>query len=830
MRTENDYTETDLGNISPNPRGEYDEKASYEYLDLISYQGGSYLCLAEPKTIVSGIAPKAGQNTEVWQMIALPGDLTSEYIAMHDDIVVKAKQAEASRLAAELAQQTTEAARADVQQLHADAVRATEEAENSRDTAGGYAAAAEQSRKAAKESEDNAHAQVTGFDSYVAEKTTQATQDIESARQTAVSAVTSQQDTSVQAVAAEGKKYIDAIKADAETVANDRQAVEEAAQTVVTQAQEVAQNTQTVATNTESTTKSAQSAQTSAENAAKSAKGVQDAVNQITTNTKDISDLETDVQNAEDVLAGKISKFYATNNGENHLADSDDGKIADMMVYGKSEQKKYRGYQLLEHNTSEYNFTATTSYYGLVNNASENIKSGAYYLRKLENTPTVLITFLDASKKMVKQEYLTDGSEKRIVFETDVAYVKYIIQNLTAGTDYKGTVKLILASTSGADYEPYVGGQLSPSPDYPQEIKSVVNPTIKVRGKNLFDQAKVFKNIDIAVRDIIGLDCRNIVGQKSQRRYYLIECKPNTKYHITFVNPTDNIFIGIADKNYIGIENITVFESFTSKIFTTSNDANFIVLNADVTSDICLSTDDGNYEPYTEQSIQLPITINAIPVSSGGNVTINGQQYISDYVDVERGKLVRMVGVADQDTFEISKWESTGSIVIFSKISNVGTGDAIVTISSKFTADWSAGDEIHHFTQLTGQTLVMVLPKTITTVEQGEEIRAKGFKFYYILVTPIEIDLTEEEITAFKALATYYPVTNVSVNSEQLDGYTVFNYPISMANGWNYVKQQLNDNRDYIYDMDSRTQDIDTQAAEAYINSEYAVALTELEV
>ena len=58
---------------------------------------------------------------------------------------------------------------------------------------------------------------------------------------------------------------------------------------------------------------------------------------------------------------------------------------------------------------------------------------------------------------------------------------------------------------------------------------------------------------------------------------------------------------------------------------------------------------------------------------------------------------------------------------------------------------------------------------------------------------------------------------------EQLDGYTVFNYPISMANGWNYVKKQLNDNRDYIYDMD-------IQSAEAYVNSEYAVALTELEV
>lgn len=417
--------------------------------------------------------------------------------------------------------------------------------------------------------------------------------------------------------------------------------------------------------------------------------------------------------------SSKISKFYATNNGENHLVDSDDGKIADMMVYGKSEQKKYQGYQLLEHNTSEYNFTATTSYHGLVNDASENIKSGAYYLRKLGNTPTVLITFLNASKKMVKQEYLTDGSEKRIVFETDVAYVKYIIQNLIAGTDYKGTVKLILASTSGADYEPYVGGVPSPNPDYPQEIKSVVNPTVKVTNED-------------------GLKVQSV---------------------------------------------------------TLNN-----------------------------------ITLNAIPVSSGGNVTIDGQQYVADYVDVERGKLVRMVGVTDQDTFFTSKWSSTGSIVIYSQLSNVRNKNAIVTISSKLLSNWSAGDEIHHFTQPIGQTLVIVLPKTITTVEQGEEIRAKGFKFYYILVTPIEIDLTEEENAALKELATYYPVTNIRVSSEQLDGYAVFNYPISMANGWNYVKQQLNDNRDYIYDMDSRTQDIDTQAAEAYVNSEYAVALTELEV
>ena len=42
MNTENNYIETDLGNVALNPRGEYDSSAAYEYLDAVSYQGGSY--------------------------------------------------------------------------------------------------------------------------------------------------------------------------------------------------------------------------------------------------------------------------------------------------------------------------------------------------------------------------------------------------------------------------------------------------------------------------------------------------------------------------------------------------------------------------------------------------------------------------------------------------------------------------------------------------------------------------------------------------------------------------------------------------------------------
>lgn len=206
--TENNYQETDLGNVSLNPRGEYDPGASYEYLDTVSYQGGSYTCLAELGTTITGIAPDPGRNTDAWQMLTLPGDLKPEYIAMHDDMVNHARQAESSRLAAELAQQAAEDAQADIQQLHTDTRQAATEAGQSRDSAAGYAQSADASRKAAAESEQNINAQVTDFDTKVSESVTQAQEEIVTTRQQAIRAVASQQVTSIQAVKDQTASYI----------------------------------------------------------------------------------------------------------------------------------------------------------------------------------------------------------------------------------------------------------------------------------------------------------------------------------------------------------------------------------------------------------------------------------------------------------------------------------------------------------------------------------------------------------------------------------------------------------------------------------------------
>lgn len=475
---------------------------------------------------------------------------------------------------------------------------------------------------------------------------------------------------------------------------------------------------------------------------------------QIEQNKVDIASLKTETSSLKEDIFTKITKFYASSQGETHLADSDNGKIQNMMVYEKSEQKQYSGKNLL-------NVTFKTDTYSGV--TLTNNGDGTYTIEGTNNSSGELIFPLvrtvDEQKALYnsligkKVKFITEsgstisGSVGRICFvfynETEKKYSNEIHNrgDVTVPTGYdlsvvdihievgqtvpKTIIKPMITTDLTAtydDFEPYTGGQPSPSPDYPQEIKSVVNPTVKITN-----------------------------------------------------------------------EDGTQFKTVT-----------------------------------------LPYTLNAIPVSAGGNVTIDGQQYIADYVDVERGKLVRMVDDVEAKNYTWDLYPDGNNMP-----RRFGMNDTI-----RFNMPTDTRIMSFHFKQITYNARIDLstwfqhLYIVITDVNEkwkNSEALIQWFSennvhFYLPLKTPTEIDLTPEEVRTFKALVTYYPTTNISINSEQLDGYTVFNYPISMENGWNYVKQQIGDTRDYIYDMDARTQDTDLQAAEAYVNSEYAVALTELEV
>ena len=414
-------------------------------------------------------------------------------------------------------------------------------------------------------------------------------------------------------------------------------------------------------------------------------------------------------------LSNKITKFYAPNQGETHLADSDNGKIMDMMLYGKSSQ---------------------------------------------------------------------DGT---------------------------------------------------PTPENLVEIKSVVNPTVKVFGKNLWNpilggyisgnngsivetsktQSAVTDFIKTSGKDITVI-ARNFSSAIGSSYTYRIGLYNVEKKWIKNIFPSDGNKYSINTFNTTGTEYIRV--SAPSGIYDTIQ----IEKGSEATS----------YEPYTEQSVQLPYALNAIPVTSGGNVTIGGQQYIADYVDVERGKVVRKINkliLTGEENWQMG-FENWGTYPYSFRVEELKEyvlgGNAM---NAKYP--WyqkKANQDLNSMNAPYDRCIAVSDARFSSVDEFTNELKKQNSNgtpliAYYVTGTPQEENLSLEEIKSLKSLSTYYPVTNISANSEQLDGYTVFNYPISMANGWNYVKQQLNDNRDYIYDMD-------TQSAEAYVNSEYAVVLTELEV
>lgn len=541
---------------------------------------------------------------------------------------------------------------------------------------------------------------------------------------------------------------------------------------------------------------------------------------QIATNKEDIGSLKEDLEEVKDK---KITKFYASNQGETHLADSDSGKIVDMSIYGKSEQFTTTGKNLLPFPYTDKTKTEN----GVTFDVKDDGKIHIY------GTATETTYFnLSNNIEWGNETFWTKNERYKLI-----GGLYYNARNKILSYDVKKgeTLDKILApmvisiNETNSTYEPYTGGIPSPSPDYPQEIKSVVNPVVKVCGKNLYNARayplieKGYNGLTIQKKD----DYYTIVGTATEETVLWL-CG-------SYSNRTP--LFTLKKGNYALTSSLTIYSSTgdvrkkVTGIFSIDEDYPVTgicvayqkgdVLNNKLYVQIEKGSEATSYEPHTEQSVQLPYTLNAIPVASGGNVTIDGQQYIADYVDVEKGKLYRKVKrlyLKDIDNTAIAHgFHSNGNGYLAIKVENAAKNGHCISNKYKY-AIWTSSSG---YLYIPNDFNVVIVDDSFTDKQTAIGLIQDVYLFYE-LKSPIEDGLSTEQIKSLKSLSTYHPVTNITVGSEELDGYAVFNYPVSMVNGWNYVKQQLNDNRDYIYN-------IDTQAAEAYVNSEYAVALTELE-
>lgn len=186
------------------------------------------------------------------------------------------------------------------------------------------------------------------------------------------------------------------------------------------------------------------------------------------------------------------------------------------------------------------------------------------------------------------------------------------------------------------------------------------------------------------------------------------------------------------------------------------------------------------YSPYREQLLTLPTPngLPGIPVTSGGNYTDeNGQRWVCDEVDLERGVKVQRVKVLN--LLNSSGFDNNGTWHIATNQLGAGTSytplewftPAIKCLCNTFPVQMSkyqTGTDANlsiYYSQ-TGDVITLKSalfnPKgQRATVDEAKAWFTAHPTYLYVPIEPIETPLTPAEIAAYKALTAYGPDTVV---------------------------------------------------------------------
>ena len=180
------------------------------------------------------------------------------------------------------------------------------------------------------------------------------------------------------------------------------------------------------------------------------------------------------------------------------------------------------------------------------------------------------------------------------------------------------------------------------------------------------------------------------------------------------------------------------------------------------------------WEPCKLQplTLSIPNGLPGIPVDSGGNYTDeSGQQWICDEVDFERGKYIQRVIQKENLTFtKNGDYTVEGSelyfcsVPEFSKTGNVsyiGTG---MSTHMRYTNTVLDKNEVGFYIGYGG---IWARIKDVGDLDTfNEKLQDAVFYFTYTNMSPIEIDLTEEQLKSYRSLYTNYSTTNVFTDSD----------------------------------------------------------------
>ena len=231
---------------------------------------------------------------------------------------------------------------------------------------------------------------------------------------------------------------------------------------------------------------------------------------------------------------------------------------------------------------------------------------------------------------------------------------------------------------------------------------------------------------------------------------------------ISAVKARQNILVGTETGNPIAVDDafsaplcgLTVYGKSTQD-GTPSPDNPVPIVSAGDGGTIVLTLSDGNGKTQTI-TLSTPNGLPGIPVTSGGNYTDqNGQQWVCDEVDLERGVKVQRVNAVDLSTCRITGNTTLGVTKRLAiRLPLKGKDYTAKALCNRLPYLVSFTNDTFHFYVDVNNAQVFI-PIGAKNPEEGEYI------LFYILDAPIETPLTPDEIAAYKALTSYAPDTVV---------------------------------------------------------------------
>lgn len=413
-----------------------------------------------------------------------------------------------------------------------------------------------------------------------------------------------------------------------------------------------------------------------------------------------------------------------------------------------------------ESSYDDFPLLASGEYYVYSDSASVNLIVVAF--RNGKN-----ITLGSSMKGVAAKIKVMDGDKFRIFLRLEEAF--------------NGKVKAMISKTqpTASNYEPYTGGKPSPSPEYPQEIKSTGQSGeigVEVLGKNLIPfpypllggtGTQIERNgVKYTVQSDGGIRC---VGTPTAVTYINLSRIKFSNVGLTATQPTDGKIVLSGEKMTYDPSNYALF------IYITSDQLGKPI-DTVIYPQIELGTVATEYEPYKPaQKLIIPTSggLPGIRVSSGGNYTdADGQQWVCDEVDFKKGVYVQRIGkrtITSKDVFHKSGM-STDDVNYFSLGNfslHIGTiGEKDVLMSNCFVAGinhgFSAWGKIFLSSAFDGKVYFSVEAQKYPDEETFKQWAVEnGLMFLYQLVDIIETPLAAEELSAYKTLRTYSPTTTV---------------------------------------------------------------------